>query len=78
MATTIPPKPRRADRKPGSLYRRMMRLLKDDPRTSEEIARILDLPQGWLAQLRNGDIPKPGVHRAQFIYEKLSGKKLTP
>ena len=62
--------------RPQSFLRTVQKLVREDKRTTEAICRDLQLPVSWFNQFKYGKIDSPSVNRMQFIYEKLSGKKL--
>ncbi len=61
----------------GSLMKATLDLVRKDPRTALEIYRDTGVPFNWLAKFIHGDINKPSVNRVQYLYEKLSGKKIS-
>lgn len=61
---------------PGSLIRATLDLIKKDPRNAAELYRDTGLPFHWLTKFIHGDIDSPSVNRVQYLYEKLSGKKI--
>lgn len=62
--------------RPQSFLATVHRLVLADKRTTEALCRDLELPYSWFRQFKDGRINSPSVNRMQFIYEKLSGKKL--
>ena len=62
--------------RPQSFLSEVHRLVLADKRPTEVICRELGLPYSWFRQFKDGRIASPSVNRMQFIYEKLSGKKL--
>lgn len=62
--------------KPGSLLLATRKLVCNDPRTQEQLARDLDIPFHWLRAFMAGVSKSTGVNRVQYIYEKLSGHKV--
>lgn len=71
MAIYIPP----CDQ-PQSLVTVTQNLIKKDKRTRYDLAKELEIPFHWLNSFAQGYIDAPSVNRVQYIYEKLSGKKL--
>ena len=61
---------------PGTLIKTVLDLIKKDNRTVDALCRDLNLPRSWFVQFKLGTITKPSVNRVQYLYEKLSGKKL--
>jgi hypothetical protein len=61
---------------PGSLIKRTRELLKSDKRKLHEIYRDTGIPFHWLRKFSADEIPNPSVNRVQYLYEKLSGKKI--
>ena len=60
----------------GSLMAKTKELLKNDPRTLEDIAFQCHIPYYWVARFSSGTFKNPSVNRVQYPYEQLSGKKL--
>lgn len=61
---------------PGSLIIATHRLMKKERRTLLEIWRDTGVPFGWLTAFKRGAIASPSVNRIQYLYEKLSGRKI--
>ncbi|AIM40600.1 hypothetical protein [Vibrio phage VpKK5] len=59
-----------------SLLTKTRELLLADPRSSYTIATELQLPYHWVRDVEKGRCKNPAVNRVQYLYEKLSGKKL--
>jgi len=51
-------------------------MLNNDPRTLFEIAVDTGVPFDWLRKFAGNRATGANVNRVQFLYEKLSGKKL--
>jgi hypothetical protein len=60
----------------GTLLQATIELLQKDSRNLMEIMSYTGLPLYWLRDMRAGTIANPSVNRVQFLYERLSGKKL--
>ncbi len=60
----------------GSILKRTLALLQKDPRSHQLLSIETQVPLAWLTKLRNNEIPAPSINRVQYLYEKLSGKKL--
>ena len=67
--------PKRAD-KMSTLLRATFALLEQDQRTLFQISKDTGVPFYWLRKFSAQDIQAPSVNRVQFLYEKLSNKKL--
>lgn len=61
---------------PGTLLTETKRLIKKDRRSLMRLAFETDIPFYWLQKFMRGGILAPSVNRIQYLYEKLSGKKL--
>lgn len=61
---------------PGSLIQKTLKLLERDERSLLDIAQATGLPFYWLRKLKGGKIDNPSVNRIQYLYEKLSARKL--
>lgn len=62
---------------PGSLIKATLNLVQKDGRNPVQLYRDTGLPFHWLTKFIHGDIDAPSVNRVQYLYEKLSGKKIT-
>ncbi len=62
----------------GTLLQVTLQLLRNRKGSLEKLSHQIDMPVSWLNMLERGAIPSPGVNRIQYLYEKLSGKKLLP
>lgn len=62
--------------KDNTLVKKVRRLLKEDPRKRTELALFLGISDFWLYKLISGNLRNPPANRVQYIYEKLTGKKL--
>ena len=60
----------------GTLHKKTLQLLSEDPRTIMEISVAAEVRYHWLQQLYQKPIPNPSVNTVQKLYEHLSGKKL--
>ena len=63
---------------PCSLLTETLKLIRQLDAPTEIIARDLNVPIRWLYSVQSGEVDSPGVNRVQYMYEKLSGKKLLP
>jgi hypothetical protein len=63
---------------PCSLLLETLKLIRKLGVPSEQLARDLNVPMRWLYSVQSGEVSSPGVNRVQYMYEKLSGKKLLP
>jgi len=61
---------------PGSLHLRTLALLKADKRDHVTISTETKVPYHWLKKFMEGK-HSGSVNRVQFLYEQLSGKKLS-
>ncbi len=62
---------------PNSLLTAVIKLLEKDKRTFMEIYKDTGIPFYWLQALSKGKFMNPSVNRVQYLYEQLSGKKLS-
>ena len=62
----------------GTLLTHTLSLLRQRKCSIEKLSHQLDMPVSWLNMLERGEMKAPGVNRIQYLYEKLSGKKLLP
>lgn len=60
----------------GSLLNKTRQLLNNDPRSLFEIAVETGVPFDWLRKFAGNRVSGANVNRVQFLYEKLTGKKL--
>lgn len=60
----------------GTLHKKTEKLLRDDGRSMPEIFKATGVPYYWLVNFAAGSYKNPSVNRVQFLYEKLTGKKL--
>lgn len=60
----------------GTLLQATFDLLQKDTRNLMELMNDTGLPLYWLRDMRAGTIANPSVNRVQFLYERLSGRKL--
>lgn len=58
------------------LHIRTLELLKQDDRSTMDIAQGAEVPYHWLAVFRRGDITNPSVDRVIRLYEYLSNNTL--
>jgi len=62
---------------PGSLVKETLRLINNEPRGLLAVSQKTGVPFYWLRKFSAGKIPNPGVNRVQFLFEKLSGEKIS-
>lgn len=60
----------------GSLMTATLDLLKKDSRSLLQIYDETGVPFYWLRRFVTGGYKNPSVNRVQYLFEKLSGKKL--
>jgi len=60
----------------GALLTKTLKLVKDEPRGLLAVYQKTGVPFYWLRKFAAGKIPNPGVNRVEFLYERLSGKKV--
>lgn len=63
-------------KRPFSLLKRTLELLKEDSRSLIEIYTATGIPYYWLKKFSAGEFANPSVNRVQFLYEFLSGQQL--
>lgn len=61
---------------PGTLLKAALREIKDSKLTVFALHKKTGLPPDWLSQVKRGTIENPSVNRIQFLYERMTGKKL--
>lgn len=61
---------------PGTLAVETLKLVKAEPRGLLEVAQKTGVPYHWLRKYAAGKIPNPSVNRVEFLFKKLSAKKL--
>jgi hypothetical protein len=60
----------------GTLLQKTRAILARDQRSLLELANETGLPFYWLRKFAGGKIKNPSVNRIQYLYEKLTRKKL--
>lgn len=60
----------------GSLMTETLRLINKEPRGLLAVTQRTGVPFYWLRKFAAGKIPNPSVNRVQYLFEKLSGKKV--
>lgn len=66
-----------SDEVPGSLLEKTRKMMKDDKAFVMQVFRDTGIGYFWLRSFAKGAYSNPGVNRVQYLYEYLSGRKLT-
>lgn len=61
---------------PGTLATKTRELVNAEPRGLLSVAQKTGVPFYWLRKFAAGKIPNPSVNRVQYLFEKLTAKKL--
>jgi hypothetical protein len=59
-----------------SLHEKTLRLLKESPKSTADIANGAEVNFYWLRKYRSGGFEDPSVNRVQKVYEYLTGTPL--
>ena len=62
--------------KPNTLMLKLIEAIEEDKRTYLELYRDTGVPFYWIRNLANGKFINPSVNRCQYLYERMTGKKL--